>query len=102
MKMLKTMTKTQFKTKIETTMKSKAMTKIKARAKQLPFNIFLPWGESIAQYLQTNLTEIETNLPNDPSLKSMVQSTCSMVRDFAVKALMSKNQKTAITLNDIC
>lgn len=50
----------------------------------------------------TSLAEINANLPKDPNIASVVQSTCSMVRDFAVKELLAKNMKTAITLNDIC
>jgi len=50
----------------------------------------------------TTLTEINANLPTDPNIASIVQSTCAMVRDFAVKELLAKNTKTAISLNDIC
>jgi len=49
----------------------------------------------------TSLAEINANLPTDPNIASIVQSTCAMVRDFAVKELLSKNTKTAISLNDI-
>jgi hypothetical protein len=41
-------------------------------------------------------------METDPTLKDTVQSTCAMVRDFAVKQLMTKNQKTVVSLNDIC
>jgi hypothetical protein len=29
--------------------KAKTMMKMKSRMKQIPFNVYLPWGESIAQ-----------------------------------------------------
>lgn len=50
----------------------------------------------------TTLAEINTNLPTDPNIASVVQSTCAMVRDFAVKELLIRNMKTATSLNDIC
>lgn len=50
----------------------------------------------------TTLAEINTNLPTDPNIASVVQSTCAMVRDFAVKELLVRNTKTAISLSDIC
>jgi len=98
---LKSMSKTKMNTKTSAALK-KAMAKVKSKSKQIPFNIFLPWGESIAQYIGTTLPEIEKNMETDPTLKDTVQSTCAMVRDFAVKQLMTKNQKTVVSLNDIC
>jgi len=50
----------------------------------------------------TTLAELKANLPKDPSLAPVVESTCTMVRDFAVKELMNRNQKAAISLNDLC
>jgi hypothetical protein len=82
--------------------KLQSMSAIKMHAKQIPFNSSLEWGESIAQYMGTTLDELKTNLPNDPSLANTVNSTCSMVRDFAVQELIKKNSKAAIFLNDIC
>jgi hypothetical protein len=68
----------------------------------MPFNIALPWGESIAQYIGTTLAELKTNLPLDPTLEGMVGSTCAMVRDMAIKELVLKNSKAGISLSDIC
>jgi len=44
-------------------MRSKMMSKtqIKARAKQIPFNVSLPWGDSIAAYLGVSLDELKVN-----------------------------------------
>lgn len=50
----------------------------------------------------TTLEELTVNYPNDPSLDNTINSTCTMVRDFAVKELIKKNQRAAIMLNDIC
>jgi len=50
----------------------------------------------------TTLGELKENMPKDPTLAGIVQSTCSMVRDFAVKAISLKNQKANTSLIDIC
>jgi len=50
----------------------------------------------------TTLRELKANISKDPTLAPIVQSTCSMVRDFAVKAISLKNQKANTSLNDIC
>lgn len=50
----------------------------------------------------SSVEELTFNLPTDPSLDNTVNSTCSMVRDFAVKELIKKNSKAALMLNDIC
>lgn len=75
---------------------------VKARVKQVPFNVALPWGDSIAQYIGTTVTELKENLPKDHALQGLVGSTCAMVRDLAAKQLIQKNSKAALTLSDIC
>jgi len=50
----------------------------------------------------SSLEELTENFPKDPSLENTVNSTCTMVRDFAVKEMMKKNQRAAVMLNDIC
>jgi hypothetical protein len=50
----------------------------------------------------TTLPELTANIPKDPTLASVVQSTCQMVRDYSVKQLIMINAKSAISLKDIC
>jgi hypothetical protein len=35
-------------------------------------------------------------------MTSVVAGTCGMVRDMAVRTLIEKNSKAAISINDIC
>jgi len=44
-------------------LKTRAMTKaqLRARAKQIPFNVSLPWGESVAAYLGVGFDQLKEN-----------------------------------------
>lgn len=50
----------------------------------------------------TDAAELKTNLPHDPNLKTVATSTCSMVRDYALKELIKVNNKAGLSLKDIC
>jgi hypothetical protein len=81
---------------LESKSKSKSKTKLEN------FDVSIPWGEAIAQYIGSSEEELKTNLPNDPNLKGLVTSTCSMVRNLAVTELLQKNSKAGLSLKDIC
>jgi len=82
-------------------MLSKSMMKMHTK-QQIPFNVSIPWGDAVAQYVGTSLDELKANLPKDPNLAAVVQSTCTMVRDFSVKELMKVNNKAGLSIKDIC
>lgn len=75
---------------------------IKAKAKQIPFNVSLPWGESVAAYLGVGFDELKTNFADDFRLHEEITSACSLVRDYSIKELIKANGSASRTIKDIC
>jgi len=75
---------------------------IKAHAKQIPFNVSLPWGESVASYLGVGFEELKANYKDDFRLHEAIGSACSLVRDYSIKELVASNAGASRTLKDLC
>mmetsp|Transcript_40139 Transcript_40139/g.33907 ORF Transcript_40139/g.33907 Transcript_40139/m.33907 type:complete len:147 (-) Transcript_40139:1032-1472(-) len=82
--------------------KSKSNSKSKTKTKLDNFDVSVPWGEAVATYIGSTIEELKANLPKDSNLNNIVGSTCSMIRNLAIKELMTKNSKAGLSLKDIC
>lgn len=83
-------------------LKTRAMTKAQLRAKQIPFNVSLPWGESVAAYLGVAIDQLKENWENDYRLHETMRSACSLIRDYSIKELIKANAGASRTIKDIC
>jgi len=85
-------------------LKARTMTKsqLKARAKQIPFNVSLPWGESVAAYLGVGFDQLKENYVNDYRLHETMGSACTLIRDYSIKELIQANGAASRTIKDLC
>lgn len=74
----------------------------KSHSKEMPFNVSLPWGESVASYLGITIDELKTNYKKDKALTDEIASACTMVRDYSIKELTKTNVYANKTLKELC
>jgi len=70
----------------------------------VPFNISIPWDIQISNFLNIPINELKTNYKKDINLQPMIQSTCSMIRDYSIKQIFTQGGtiNNVIQIKELC